>query len=484
MRGLLFLAAFLAEVAGLEAVIGAFLAGLALNKLIPNTSALMNRIEFVGNALFIPLFLVGVGMLVDYRVLVSNWNTLRVAVVMTVVATVAKFAAAWLAQKNFRLSIAERSLMFGLSNSQAAATLAAVMVGYEVILPGGGRLLDDSILNGTIVMILGTCIIASIATQRGARRVALDEMAGEEMTGEDTGDRILIPLSNAANAEELIGLAVSLKSSKGQATLTALHVIGADNADPSAEREAERLLEHAEKTAAAMDTRLTTLMRYDYDVVNWIKHAVKEHKITDLVLGLQEKREITDSLLGRLIDKVLAKCATTTLIYRPVQPSSTVKRYIVVIPQNAEMEVGFPYWLLRVWNLARNMGSKMLFYASPVTLAVLQAVQTRQPIDAEFHDLPDWDDFLVVSREVRVDDGLVIVMSRRNYPSYTRDMATLPTYLNKYFNRNNCLLIYPMQMGVGDEGVSIFNPAAARIDALESLDEMSRVLRKLFHKNR
>ncbi|MDR1274633.1 MAG: cation:proton antiporter [Odoribacteraceae bacterium] len=482
--GLLFLGAFLAKVAGLEAVIGAFLVGLTLNALIPNTSALMNRIGFVGNALFIPLFLVGVGMLVDYRVFIGDWHMLWVAAVMVVVATAAKYVSAWLARKNFHLTPAEGSLIFGLTNSQAAATLAAVMVGYQVILPDGSRLLDDSILNGTIVMILGTCVIASFATQRASQRVALADMTGDDdLAGDDPGERILIPLSNAGNVEELMNLGVSLKTAKGTSTMTALHVLRSDNSDATAEREGKLLLEKAAKMTAAMDARLTTLMRYDYDVVNGIKHTVKEHKITDLVLGLTGEREITDHLLGRLIDKVLAKCATTTLVYRPVQPSSTVKRYIVVIPHHAEREVGFPYWLLRVWNLSRNLGSKMIFYAAPLTLTVLKGVHAKQPIDAEFNDLPDWDDFLIVSREVKADDGLVIVMSRKNYPSYARNMALLPSYLNKYFNHNNCLLIYPIQMGVGEEGISLFHPVS-HAEALDSLDEMTRVLRRLFRKNK
>ncbi|MEH6514481.1 MAG: cation:proton antiporter, partial [Maribacter arcticus] len=70
---MVFLGAFLAEIAGIEAIIGAFLTGLALNRLILRTSPLMNRIEFVGNAIFIPFFLIGVGMLVDYRVFFKDW---------------------------------------------------------------------------------------------------------------------------------------------------------------------------------------------------------------------------------------------------------------------------------------------------------------------------------------------------------------------------------------------------------------------------
>ena len=131
---LVFLASFLAESAGLEAIIGAFLTGLSLNRLIPNTSALMNRIDFVGNAIFIPFFLIGVGMLVDISTFTSGWSALLVAVVMTVVATGTKFIAARLTEKSFKLTKDEGRLLFGLSNAQAAATLAAVLIGYNLIL--------------------------------------------------------------------------------------------------------------------------------------------------------------------------------------------------------------------------------------------------------------------------------------------------------------------------------------------------------------
>lgn len=199
---LVFLASFLAEAAGLEAIIGAFLSGLALNRLIPNTSALMNRIDFVGNAIFIPFFLIGVGMLVDVRTFTSGWNALWVAVVMCGIATLSKLIAAWLTEKSFRLTRDEGRLLFGLSNAQAAATLAAVLIGYNVVLGTDSagepvRLLNEDVLNGTIIMILFTCTIASFATQRAAQNIAVSEMNGDRIgDSDDEQERILVPLSN------------------------------------------------------------------------------------------------------------------------------------------------------------------------------------------------------------------------------------------------------------------------------------------------
>ncbi len=472
---LVFLASFLAKVAGLEDVIGAFLAGLALNRLIPNTSALMNRIEFVGNALFIPFFLIGVGMLVDYQVFTTGWDSLWVAIVMCVVATAAKYWAAWIAGKTLHYTRDERLLLFGLTNAQAAATLAAVMVGYQA------GLLDDSVLNGTIVMILFTCTIASFITQKGAQNVALADMTEEELVDKDDAeDRILIPLSNSETVEELINLGITIKSPRCKATMMALSIIKSDSNDTAAEKRSRQLLEKAEKTAAATDNMLHSLMRYDINVVNGIKNVVKEHKITDIVLGLRKASEISNTFLGELAEGVLAKCATTTLVYRPVQSLATVKRYIMLIPADAEKEVGFPYWVIRVWNLARNSGSKMLFYGNRAVLSILQEVKAKHNVNAEFVEFTDWDDFLIISRDIHDDDALVVVMSRRNFPSYSRQMALIPNHMNKYFQNNNCILVYPVQLGIGEEEMGSFRT----LSIINHPEDLGSVLGRLFKKNK
>jgi Kef-type K+ transport system membrane component KefB len=230
--GLVFLGAFLAEAAGIEAIIGAFFAGLALNRLIPHTSPLMNRIEFVGNALFIPFFLIGVGMLVDIRVFFKDFETIFVAIVMTVVATTSKFAAAWLTQKTFRFSADERRLIFGLSNAQAAATLAAVLVGYNIFIGTDEdgdtlRLLNDAVFNGTIIMILVNCTIASFVAQKGASNLALQESQDVEIDEEPANqkERILLPMNQLSTVEELVQLSVIVKNPRTKDNLYALTVV-------------------------------------------------------------------------------------------------------------------------------------------------------------------------------------------------------------------------------------------------------------------
>lgn len=485
---LVFLASFLAEAAGLEAIIGAFLSGLALNRLIPNTSALMNRIDFVGNAIFIPFFLIGVGMLVDVRTFTAGWTALWVAVVMTGIAMATKFVAAWLTEKNFKLTRDEGRLLFGLSNAQAAATLAAVLIGYKVILgmDAAGepiRLLNEDVLNGTIIMILFTCTVASFATQRAAQRIAVAEMNGDRIgDSDDEEERILIPLSNSETVEELISLGAAIKSRRNKARMVAVSIIKSDNTDPGAGKVSEMLLEKATKVAAAADHTIEPILRYDLNIVNGIRNVAKEHKITDIVIGLRTQKDISDTFLGKLTEEVLSKCATTTIAYRPMQPMSTVKRYVVVIPENAEKEVGFPYWLISVWNMGKNLGAKFVFYSHPNVLRLLRLVHTKHLIDAEFREFFNWENFTEVARQMQENDALTLVMSRPNCPSYSRHMEYVPTYINKYFNTINCILIYPVQLGTG-ESITSFR-SISMINHVDDMDGLVQILGKLFRKNK
>ncbi len=485
---MVFLGAVLAEVAGIEPIIGAFLAGLAFNRLIPHTSPLMNRIEFVGNAIFIPFFLIGVGMLIDYRAFFSDWGTIKVAAVMTLVATAAKFLAAWFTQKTFRFSVDERRLIFGLSNAQAAATLAAVLVGYNIILgqaPDGEpiRLLDESVLNGTILMILITCTIASFVAQKGARNIALSEAAEtteEEVDG--NSEKILIPLSNIETTEELVNLGVTIKSQKKNSVLYALSIVDNNNTDREAtHKNAQKVLQKAAVIASATDNHLTELLRYDLNIVNGITSVVKEHSITDLILGLHIKKGISDSFLGKLTEGILTKSNTTTLIYKPAQPFGTINRHIVIIPRNAEKEIGFPFWLSKVWNIARNSNAGILFYASPETLDFIRQSKTKNPVKYDTKEFTDWEDFLVLLNQVTLNDNLIIVLSRKDKPSYQNAMNKVPAYLNKYFVKNSFILIYPMQIGVMESPtVNLKNPTL--LDPLEKIDELGKSIAKVIRK--
>lgn len=451
---MVFLGSFLAQVAGMEAIIGAFLSGLALNRLIPQSSPLMNRVEFVGNAIFIPFFLLGVGMLIDYRTFFTSFETIKVGLIMIIVATAAEYIAAWMTQKTFHLSTDQRSVIFGLSNAQAAATLAAVMVGYNVITGTDAngepiRLLNESVLNGTILMILVTCTIASFAAQKGAHNIAAQDISDKEENKKES-EHILIPVSNEETVEELVNLSLAIKSPQNKNGLFALKVIDNHHSDEKALKQSRRVLQTAVNTAAATDTRMKDLLRYDLSVSNAIASVVKEREITDLVVGLHKEKDIPAAFLGHIVESVLAESSVSTFIYKPAQPISTVRRHLIIIPELAEKEIGFNQIIFRLRNVTQNTGAATVFYGSEATLNALKKLLAKKSGEASYIEFNDWDDFLIVFRDIKPDDTMWIILSRKEGLSYAPAMARIPKYLNKYFQANSFVLAYPVQAGMNE----------------------------------
>ncbi len=481
---MVFLGAVLAQAAGIESIIGAFLAGLSLNRLIPVTSPLMNRISFVGNAIFIPFFLISVGMLVDYRAFFTDLHTLYVAAILSITATFSKYIPAILTRRLYKFTPDEGSLMFGLSNAQAAATLAAVLVGYNVITgytPDGSpiRLLNESVLNGTIIMILITCTIASIVTQKAALNISLAETANPEPQDRDSSEQILIPVKYSETIDELINLSSLLKSKSNLDGLYALNVINNSTSNENDLKRAHELLDKAVKSASSVDIRLNKLLRYDVNVINAITSVVREQNISDLVVSLHTKKGITDSFLGKLTEGVLTRNNVTTFVYKASQPISTIKRHILVIPRNAELEIGFPFWLLKVWNIARNSGAILEIYGQEKNLTLIKEVLAKHPVEAQFRYFDDWDDFLILSREIRDDDNLIIVMAREKSLSYHTSMERIPHYLRKYFENQSFILIFPMQTGViSDMNDTFTNPSM--LEPIGKFDEMGKTISRIF----
>lgn len=328
-------------------------------------------------------------------------------------------------------------------------------------------------------MILFTCTIASFVAQKGAKNIAFSEAS--ETSSEEAGnhEKILIPINNIEATDELINLGVTIKSKKNREGLYALSIIDNNSTDSSEDKKAKKILNRAAVTASATDNLLHELLRYDLNIVNGITSVVKEHKISDLILGLRIKKGISDSFLGNLTEGILTKCNTTTLIYKPAQPLGTIKRHIIIVPDKAEKEIGFPFWLIKVWNIARNTGAKFVFYATAETLKFIREIHSKHPVEAEFTEFNDWEDFLILSRDFQKDDNLIIIMSRKDKPSYQINMTKIPSYLNKYFQHNSFILIYPMQAGVADTSkIDFKNPAF--IEPLEKLDEIGKTIAKIF----
>ncbi len=449
--GVVFFSAFLAELAGVEPIIGAFLAGLALNRLIPHTSALMNRIEFVGNALFIPFFLIGVGMLIDFKIFTAGTEALIIAGVMTTLAVISKFIATYLTKLSFRFTKDEFYMMFGLSSAHAAATLAAVLVGYNIILGTDAngepiRLLNEDVLNGSIVMILITCTISSFVVSRAARKIADTEKEAEH-SPEETNEVInnfLIPVADEDTVQGIVDFSALLNTKK---SMTNFFVLNVRTEEEDNEKIGLKLLEKTQKAAAAINIAMTPISRYDTSISNGIIYSVKENNISDIFLSVSPSKDFISPNFNNIIEQVAAKTDDTIFIYKSAQPINTINRLVVAIPPKSEYEIGFIKYLERLISLSKELSAEIVFYTNKTT-----TIKVKKVLSNSGHNLPvsyqlldEWSDFLIISQSLTNNDLLVVINARKNTLSYNKFMDKLHRQLSKYFKTNNVLILYPQQ---------------------------------------
>ncbi len=444
---MVFGAAALASFISIEGVFGAFFAGLVLNRFIPARSTLMGRLEFVGNAIFIPYFLIGVGMLIDLRVVLDGWSTLYTAAVMSAVAMASKWIAAFVTQKVYRLTSIDRSVMYQLSNAHTAVALAVVMIGYEM------HLFDVTVLNGTVVMILVTCTVSSFGTERAASRlkVQLLEQADEESARDDstTHPRTLIAISNPLTAPGIVDLALSMRfpDTSVPGDFYALHVRNDNSA--SSKAIGRNSLDVAERAAAAVETRLTPIERFDLNFITGVLNTMEERDITELIVGLHRRTRIIDSFLGEKIEQLLRSTNRMIVMSRCFIPLNTVSRLLVAVPKKAQFETGFRRWVQAVGNLCRQIGCRVEFWCDDSTAPLIRTVitQSKLGIRMSFATVASYDDFVLKTAGITDDDLLIVVSARRSSVSFDSDMDSVPEYLQRYLAGNNLIVIYPGQFG-------------------------------------
>ena len=343
----------------------------------------------------------------------------------------------------------ERAMIFGLSNAQAAATLAAVLIGNKIEISPGVPLLNDDVLNGTVVMILFTCIISSVVTERASRQITLadDFILPDEKTKEE--EKILIPVSNPETIEGLMGMALLMKDPKRNDGLVALNVINDNNASESVLARGRKSLERTAMVAAAVDVKVATATRFDQSTVSGIIHAVKEYNATEVVIGLHRKATIVDSFFGALAENLLKGMHRQVMIVKCLMPANTLRRIIVAVPVKAEYEAGFLKWIDRLCRMGGQLGCRIHFFAHPETLRYLESYvrKKHKNVRTEFTAFPNWEDLLLLTGQVNYDHLLVIVSARRGSISYSPLFEKLPMQISKYFNNNSLLVLYPDQYG-------------------------------------
>ena len=461
---MVFLAAWTAQLIGLEPVLGAFFAGLLLNRYVPPASSLMGSIEFVGNALFIPYFLISVGMMINVRV-IANSETLAVAGIMLAVAIVSKWLPAFIVCRINRLDYSSEGVMFGLTAAHTAVALAVVTLGYNL------GMLDTRILNSTVLVILVTCALAPIITAANAPKLKLRLLAAEAEDGVIRQTRVnntLITVANPASASPLVDLAVLMRNDRGRHSMFALHV--RDENTNAAKNLARASLDMASKAAASADVGIETLERFDLNTVTGVLNVIEERDITEVILGMHRRVGVIDTFFGSKVEKLLRSTNKMILINRMFIPLNTVTRIVVWVPAHAQFETGFSRWVRGLARLTRQLGCRIIFCCNADIQPLIRGVIYRENygIRCEFSTLETNDDYILLSNKILDDDLFVIIGARANSVSYTSSMAELPTFLQRYFAGNNLLIVYPEQFGEGPALTSFVDPLSTDIASMPS----------------
>lgn len=453
-----FFAAFLAEVAGVEPIIGAFVAGLALNKLIPHSSALMNRIEFIGNSLFIPFFLISVGMIVNVSVILSGPKALIVAGILSTVAIFGKWIAALMTQLVFKYTRAQRKLIFGLSSAHAAATLAVVLVGYEA------GILDESILNGTIILILITCVVASFAAENAAKEIVIEseDDASSLLKNENQSEHILVPIENALNIEKTLEFVTLIKNKKSANPVSVLTVVSNDNEAELNILKTKNKLEEFVKQASASETKVNIITTIDHNAASGISRISREIMADIIILEWPQHTGFIDKLIGEKIDSILNNTDKSLYICHLKKQIVLNKRIVIIVPPFAEYENGFRLWLEKMSLLAQELSISIQVFCNELTKKAIERAGKQVKITAPMviNNFIEWDDFLILSRNINENDLIVLVTARKGATSYLSNLDKIPVKLEKYFASNNRIIIYPQQYNT-DSMIEQYNDFSA-----------------------
>ena len=444
-----FLSAALSDAIGLEGIFGAFLSGLILNRFIPRVSPLMNRIEFTGNALFIPYFLIGVGMLINVRLLFQGTHILWVVFCLVLFGTLGKAIAAYLAAGVFRMPRLAGHMMFGLTSAHAAGAIAMVMVGRRLEISPGVYLFGDEVLNGIVIMILFTCVISTVVTEWAAQRLRLKEKKEPELVKTVNDEKILIPVKYPEYADNLVSMATMMRNPKLKRELVALNVVYDDVNMRHNQAEGQRLLEHLQHLASASDVPMTTQVRIAANIANGIKHAFKEFQASEILMGLHFHHNISKGFWGEFTRSLYNGLSHQIIITRIMQPLNTVRRIQVVVPSRAEFEPGFYRWLERLARMTENLECRIIFHGRKDTLQLINEYihNNFASVRAEYVPMKHWNELPDLATKVSKDHLFVIVTARKGTISYKSAMERLPDEVNRYFKGKTLMIIFPDQYG-------------------------------------
>ncbi len=432
---MVFVSGLLAEVAGVEAIIGAFLAGLVLNRLIPHSSSLMNRIEFIGNSLFIPVFLFSVGMLVNLHVFFNNEKTIFAALVLTSMALFTKWLAAFFTQKIFGYSSNQGRLIFGLSSSHAAATIAIVLIGYNI------KLFDETVLNATIFLILITCLVSSFVTDRAAKSIAAASIHDRILTHET--QRILVPIANPATVVNLVDFAFLIKTKGKTEPVYPLSIILDEKDAREKIRQSQLLIEPMMRHAHERGISLSPIHRVDVSAVSGILRAANELLATEIVIGWQPKASASDRLFGTLLDNLLEESPEMLFVTNLQQSPFKFKKLRAIICEGAHLEPRFAEILQRIENISLHLNLPIKLIVSANTSKSVESLLSKNNLERLKIEPLEKENWWKLHKNHTPDELAILVSARQGSVSYEPFMDKIPAYLAEHFSESNFVLAYP-----------------------------------------
>ena len=485
VMAMLFMSASLSQLAGVEGIFGAFFAGLILNRFIPHVSPLMNRLEFIGSALFIPYFLIGVGMLINVRLLFTGSHILWVMFCIVVFGTLGKWLASYIACIGFRMPLSSGHMIFGLTSAHAAGAIAIVMVGMKLPIGNGRYLVDNDMLNGVVGMILVTCILSSLVTDWSSRQIILHDktLPGEDDKKSDD-EKILVPVRYEEYADNLISLAILMRNQKLNRGLVALNVVYDDKDMRYNQQQGRQLLEQCVKHAASADVKMQTQVRIAANIANGIKHAFKEFQASEIIIGMHMHKEVSRRFWGEFHQSLFNGLSRQIIMARLNQPLNTIRRIQVAVPSRAEFEPGFYRWIERLVRLARNLDCRILFHGRRDTLALINEFVQNQYAEtrAEYREMEHWNEMPKLASSIAEDHLFVVVTARKGTVSYKSALERLPDELTRYFSGKNLIILFPDQYGKANDTMSF---AESQHQEQQSAYELLIAwLRKRFNINR
>lgn len=451
VMAMLFMSAALSQIVGIEGVFGAFFAGLILNRYIPHISPLMNRLEFIGNALFIPYFLIGVGMLINVNLLFQGGHILWVIFCIVFFGTLGKAIAAYAACLGFRLPLSSGHMMFGLTSAHAAGSIAMVMVGMNILIGPNTYLVNDDMLNGVVIMILFTCIISSLLTDWSSQKIVLRDKELPEAEDEKKGndEKILIPVRYPEYADNLMDLALLVRNQKLNRGLVCLNVVYDDKDMRYNQEQGRQLLDHCSQLAAATDVMTQTQVRIAANIANGIKHAFNEFQCSEIIIGMHMHPERSPKFWGEFHQSLFNGLSRQIIMARVIQPLNTIRRIQVAVPSRAEFEPGFYRWLERLSRMAGNLDCRIQFHGRTETLALInEYIQNRHhEVRADYALMNHWNEMPQLAAQISNDHMLVVITARKGTVSYKTALERLPEEITRFFSGTNLMIIFPDQYG-------------------------------------